>query len=124
MALSDDLSTLAWLTPWAPLTEASAQACQTRLVRATSPGHPLHGVAARAVAARHDEPDEQSPTDIQDVLFLLSDPERLCVVNLPAGQKRAADETDIPVFSAFESVEAFHDAYMMPDHLEYSDDDV
>lgn len=129
MALSDELSSLEWLAPWTPLDAPQARACEQRVSRSTRPGHALHEISLIAIAARRDDPDEHGELleDIEDVLFLTSSEDQLYVVNLPeraAAGKNAKTAADSPLFTAFASVEAFHDAYMLPDHLELSDEDV
>lgn len=112
-SLLDELSALTWLPPWAPLEPAQARACEQTLSNSLSEQHPLHGRNARAYAKRDD--------DAEEVLFLVSHPDALCVVNLDSVGKRAADR---PFFVAYGSLEEFEQGCMLPDHLEYTDEDV
>jgi hypothetical protein len=90
------------------LQEARARERERRLARHAPPGHALHG-AARALAARGD--------DAQTTLFLLDEPERLCVLSMTQLGKAAPDDL---VFSTFDSFDAFRDACMLPDHLKHT----
>jgi len=103
-----------WLEPWAALEATEARERERQLVSSLAPEHPLHGRAARALAARLDE-------DAPDTLFALEAPSELCVVNLTHTRKRSAES---PFFTAFESLEEFGEAVMLPDHLEHTDSDV
>ena len=114
MTLHDDLSSVTWLAPWAQLSPEAAGAHERKLQSILSAGHPLHGRAARALAARSDE-------EAGDVLFLVSGPDELCVVNLGGAGKRSATS---PYFASFASAEEFEQACMLPDHLEYTDEDI
>jgi hypothetical protein len=112
-SLSDDLSELTWLPPWAALESAEAQKYELTLSNVVSDQHPLHGRAGKAVANRID--------DAEDVLFLVSGPEELCVVNLGSAGKPSASK---PFFLLFGSVAEFEQGCMLPDHLEHTDEDV
>jgi hypothetical protein len=112
-SLLDDLAALAWLPPWAQLEPEKAREHEKTLSNSLSEEHPMHGRSAQALAARID--------DAADVLFLVGDPDELCVVNLDSGSKRSADR---PFFVAYRSVPEFERGCMEPDHFEYTDDDV
>jgi hypothetical protein len=107
MTLLDDLSSVTWLEPWARLTPEAARTHERALQNSLSEAHPLHGRAARAVAARSD--------DAGDVLFVVEAPDELCVVNLGGSS---------PFVASFASAEEFEHGCMLPDHLEHTDDDV
>jgi hypothetical protein len=113
MTQLDELSSVTWLDPWAPLTAEAARAREGALRGNVSEAHPLFGRPARALAARGD--------DAGDVLFALEAPDELCVVNLAGSIKRSATS---PYFASFSSVEEFVQGCMLPDHLEHTDDDV
>jgi hypothetical protein len=53
-----------WIAPWQPISEQGQEAYENELQLEVSPGHPLHGVRARAIG-------RTSNTD--DVLFALED---------------------------------------------------
>lgn len=112
-SLTDDLSTLTWLPPWAPLATADAAQLELTLSKVLSDQHPLYGREAKAVASRSD--------DAEDVLFLVHGPEELCVVNLASAAKASATR---PFFMLFSAVSEFEQGCMLPDHLEYTDEDV
>ena len=108
MTLLEDLSSVTWLEPWAPLTPEEGRAREAALRSRLSEAHPLHSREVQAVAARSD--------DASDVLFLLRTPDELCVVNLGGARS--------PFFASFGSVDEFVQGCMLPDHLEHTDDDV
>ena len=109
MTLLDDLSSVTWLVPWERVTPEAARTHERALQKSLSEAHPLHGRAARALAARND--------DAGDVLFVVEAPDELCVVNLSGSPSS-------PFFASFASAEEFEQGCMLPDHLEHTDDDV
>jgi hypothetical protein len=113
MALLENLSHVAWLAPWEPLAGSAADERERLLALSLRPGHPLDRCSTRALAARSD--------GVMDTLFLLEDPERLCVVHM---RQVARAAPDAPTFSTFDSFEDFSEACMLPDHLEHTDEDV
>lgn len=113
MTVLDDLSALSWLPPWAQLEPTQARAFEQTLSNSLSEQHPLHGRPAKALAKRSDDADE--------VLFFVSGPDELCVVNLESARKRSADR---PFFVAYATALEFEQGCMLPDHLEYTDEDV
>ncbi|HET8934630.1 MAG TPA: hypothetical protein VFN67_14375 [Polyangiales bacterium] len=113
MTLRDDLSALNCLAPWVQLEPVQARAFEQTLSNSLAEQHPLHGRSAQAFAKRTD--------DAEEVLFLVDSPEQLCVVNLESARKHSADR---PFFVAYASVEEFEQGCMLPDHLEYTDEDV
>jgi hypothetical protein len=112
MSLRDELQSIDWLEPWAPLTHARAGELTRKLTSALSADHALRERQPEAVAARIDTPD---------TLFWLRDPEQLCLIHLV--KPRRADDT-WPEQTEYDSVQDFIDGCMQPDHLEDSDDDV
>ena len=112
-SLIDDLSALTWLPPWAALAPADAAKHELTLSNVVSEQHPLHGRAGKAVAGRSDDAD--------DVLFVVSGPDELCVVNLASATKPSATR---PFFMLFAAVSDFEQGCMVPDHLEHTDEDV
>jgi hypothetical protein len=114
MGLHDELAKLSWLEPWAPLSPEDAREREADLAACLVEAHPLHGRSARALAARTDE--------ASDVLFLVTSPEQLAVVNLVPARK-GKGTAHAPFFMLHDSVEEFEQACMLPDHLEYSDAD-
>jgi len=138
MTLEEELSALTWLAPWIKLDFDETQVYERALARSLVPEHALHGRAAKAVAVRFDDDlrdhDDDEDTDAaaasagaasrgaDEALFLMDGPEpRLYVVNLASAGGRTAES---PFYSAFESAREFEHACMLPDHLEYSDEDV
>jgi len=111
--MDHDLTAFEWLEPWSALPDAQARERERQLQILLIPEHPLHGRPARALAERGD--------DAPDTLFALDAPVELCVVSLSSVRKRTASS---PFFSVFESLTEFREACMLPDHLEYTDDDV
>jgi hypothetical protein len=111
MALSDDLAGLEWLPPWAPVDAARARECEHELERRLGPQHALRGRVVRALARRIDE--------VPDTLFLLREPD--CLWLVPATGSLAANGGEL---ATFEDIAGFATACMLPDHLEYTDDDV
>jgi hypothetical protein len=111
--LRDDLSVLTWLPPWTQLEPAQARAYEQTLSNSLTEQHPLHGRSAQAFAKRSD--------DAEEVLFLVQGPDVLCVVNLESARKRSAER---PFFVTYASTEEFEQGCMLPDHLEYTDEDV
>ena len=109
----DDLSALKWLPPWVQLEPTQARAYEQTLSNSLAEQHPLHGRSAQAFAKRTD--------DAEEVLFFVSGPDELYVVNLESARKRSAER---PFFVAYASVEEFEHGCMLPDHLEYTDEDV
>ena len=114
MALREDLAALTWLEPWAPLQPTEARERERELASSLSDLHPLYGRKAEAIAARTD--------DASDVLFCVSTPDQLAVVNLVPGRKTKGS-AQIPFFVPYDSVDDFEQGCMAPDHLEYSDED-
>ena len=113
MTLHDDLSSVTWLEPWRSLSADEARAHESSLRSSLCEAHPLHGRQAQAKAARSD--------DAGDVLFVVSTPDEVCVVNLSGTPKRSATS---PFFVSFSNADEFVQGCMLPDHLEYTDDDV
>jgi hypothetical protein len=112
-SLIDDLSELTWLPPWTALAPADAAQHELTLSKVVCDQHPLHGRGGKAVASRIDDAD--------DVLFVVSEPDALCVVNLASATKPSATR---PFFMLFSAVSEFEQGCMLPDHLEYTDEDV
>lgn len=112
-SLLADLSALTWLPPWAALEPDDAAEHELTLSKAVSEQHPLYGRGGKAVAARIDDAD--------DVLFLVSGPDALCVVSLSSASRASATR---PFFMLFGTVFEFEQGCMVPDHLEYTDEDV
>jgi hypothetical protein len=112
-SLLDDLAELSWLPPWAELDPAKAREHEQTLSNGLSDQHPLYGRAARALASRTD--------DAEEVLFVVSEPDELSVVNLGSIGKRSATR---PFFMMYSSVSEFEQGCMLPDHLEHTDEDV
>jgi hypothetical protein len=112
-SLLDDLSALTFLAPWAALQPEEAQKHALKLSNNLSDQHPLYGRSAQAVASRTD--------DAEDVLFLIGDPDELCVVNLASAGRPSATK---PFFMIFGSVSEFEQGCMLPDHFEHTDEDV
>jgi hypothetical protein len=113
MALLDDLSFLTWLEPWVALQPSETRQHEQALLKCLMAEHPLHGRSVRALAARSD--------DAEDVLFLMGEPDALCVVNLGSAGKPSATR---PFFVIYTQVSEFEQGCMLPDHLEYTDEDV
>ncbi|MEY4581497.1 MAG: hypothetical protein RL701_6200 [Pseudomonadota bacterium] len=119
MTPSEELAQAEWLAPWEPLDSSSAAPHERALARAHQTLPPEHALsaalgthAARALAIRND--------DVPDCLFLLTNPERFCVLNVAQLAKAAANITPV----LFDSFADFHEACMLPDHLEFTDADV
>jgi hypothetical protein len=116
MTPSEEVAQAEWLAPWEPLDARTAAAREQALAHALQqlpPDHALFGTAgARAIAARND--------DVPDDLFLLANPERFCLVNVAQLGKAPATATLV----LFETFAEFHEACMLPDHLEFTDSDV
>lgn len=115
MSIHAELQRMDWLTPWAVLTPERAVELEHELTRVLRPEHELAQTGprgAKAIAAHSDTPD---------VLFLLHEPDQLCVVHL--GKTPHADPT-WPFFIVFDSAQAFVEGCMQPDHMEACDEDV
>jgi hypothetical protein len=112
-SLLDDLPELSWLPPWAQLQADDAHKHELTLSKSLSDQHPLYGRSAQALAGRMDDAD--------DVLFLVGGPDELCVVNVGSAAERSATR---PFFVIYGSVSEFEQGCMLPDHLEFTDEDV
>jgi hypothetical protein len=106
------LAALAWLEPWAPVPSDRAAALEKALGRELCEGHALYGRQVRAIAVR---------SDCDDVLFELLDAPGFVVVHLTPHKSQAPD---LPMWMRFDSIAAFREGCMEPDHLEHVDDDV
>jgi hypothetical protein len=98
-----------WRGPWKQEDRPRAAELESELRRELAPGHPLYGVGVTAIGSRQD-------TD--DVLFRLEDgSHRVAVVHL-TWSRGCPEQPPWPATSLFESLEAWVECGMEPDHEE------
>ena len=108
-ALHSQVLGIAWLEPWAPLSEERAARFERMLSRELVSGHPLAGRTVCAIAAR---------SDTDDVLYWVANPDELAVVHL---SHKKPVRFDAASCMRFESVASFVEGCLQPDHLEHTE---
>ena len=103
---------LEWLEPWTPVPDRDREEMERELTRELRPGHVLFGRNARAIGQREDQ---------DDVVFVVDGPKQFAVVHLTYARET---HPDWPHTLVFESLEEFVEGCMLPDHEEFTDEDV
>jgi hypothetical protein len=109
---SSRLDDIEWLEPWIGVEDRARESTERELTRELAAGHVLFGRKARAVGRRQDQ---------DDVLFALDGPRQFAVVHLTYARET---RPEFPHTLVFESIQEFVEGCMLPDHEEFTDEDV
>ena len=101
-----ELEKLRWREPWALLSPDRRIPLERELEREISPGHPLHGKATTAAAAR---------IDCDDVLFVVEGG-GLAIVHLTWSRETSSRWPHTVMVS---DIETFVDEHLRPDHQKF-----
>ena len=108
--MATEIGEVEWLEPWSAIVDDEMRAqLEGEVAREAGRGHPLFQRPARALARRYDQ---------DDVLYEVGSPSQLAVVHLTYAPK--PDQPPWPWTTLFDSMTAFIDARMRPDHEEYA----